>query len=332
MASPVEKAFKRGLAIGMSLPAQPIAQISREVQVCKRTIFRWISEFRNGKTAASKSPGRPKKTTTRSNRLLCRLALNHHLHSASQLKRQWQEQVSLSTIYRRLRSSGIRRRKRAIVPFLSPANVESRLQWSMARAHWREVWNRVVFTDESRFRRFGNDGRIRVWRRGGERFLNRNVTCRLQAGGGSVHVWGAIWKGGRSGLIVLQNAVNQQTYIETLQPFFASYGLPDNLIFQQDNAPAHTAAGVSRFLDNAGVRRLPWPSRSPDLNPIEHVWDAIARNINARPQVADSLQQLRDWVQQEWNDLSQAYIDDLIDSLPRRIRAVIEAHGRHTKY
>ena len=58
-----EKAFKRGLAIGLSFPARPIAEISREVQVSERTVFRWISEYRNGKIMANKCPGRPKKTT-----------------------------------------------------------------------------------------------------------------------------------------------------------------------------------------------------------------------------------------------------------------------------
>ena len=111
-----------------------------------------------------------------------------------------------------------------------------------------------------------------------------------------------------------------------------SDGLPENFIFQQDNAPAHTAAGLRGYFENDGVRTLIWPSRSPDLNPIEHVWDAIARNINSKPQVADSLQQLQEWVQLEWTSLPQDYVDGLISSLPRRVRAVIESHGQQTKY
>lgn len=327
-----EIAFKRGLAIGLSLPQMSISSISDQTGVPISTIYRWISEYKEGKRLPSKKPGRPKKTTPRSNRLLCRLAINNHVSSAAQLHRQWGENVSLHTIYRRLRSSGIKRRRRAMVPFLTPANITARLQWCMARSLWREVWNRVIFTDESRFRRFWNDGRVRVWRRKGERFHKKNVTCLLQAGGGSVHVWGAIWRGGRSRLVVLTGVVNQQSYIETLQDFFNETELPENAIFQRDNAPAHTAAGVQQFLDGAGVRVLPWPSRSPDLNPIEHVWDAISRNINSRPHPAETIEQLRAWIQYEWHNLSQDFIDGLILSLPRRLVAVIEAHGRQTKY
>lgn len=327
-----QKAFNRGLAIGLSRPALPVGAISAQLGVSRKTIYRWINEFRQGKRLPDRKPGRPKKTTPRSNRLLCRLALNHGLSSASQLRQQWQERVSLQTIYRRLKDVGLSRRRRAMVPYLSPANIQARLQWCMARSLWREVFNRVIFTDESRFRRFGNDGRVLVWRRRGERFAKRNVTLRLQAGGGSVHVWGAIWTGGRSRLVILDGAVNQHAYIQTLQAFFAENELPENAIFQHDNAPTHTAARVRQFFEDAGQRVLPWPSRSPDLNPIEHVWDAVGREINRRPNPAESLQQLSAWIQEEWYRLPQDYIDGLILSLPRRIRAVIEAHGRHTRY
>ena len=145
-------------------------------------------------------------------------------------------------------------------------------------------------------------------------------------------MWGVIWRGGRSRLMVLVRTVNQHSYIETLQAFFNQTELPANFIYQQDNAPAHSAVRVQRFLEDAGIRVLPWPSRSPDLNPIEHVWDAIARGINSRPDPAESQEQLRAWVLHEWNSLPQEFIDNLILSLPIRVRAVIEAHVRHTRY
>lgn len=91
-------------------------------------------------------------------------------------------------------------------------------------------------------------------------------------------------------------------------------------------------ARVGQFMERTGVRRLPWPSMSPDLNPIEHIWDAMARNINSRTHPAESLQQLSAWIQEEWYGLPQEFIDGLVLSLPRRVRAVIEAHGRNTKY
>lgn len=272
-------------------------------------------------------------TSVRSDRLLCRLAMNHHLTSARELRQYWGEQVSIRTIYRRLRKAGIRKRKRAICPLLSEANIAARMEWSMTRCIWRApVWNRVVFSDETRFRRVGCDGRIMIWRKARQRFTRRNITNSLQCGGGSVHIWGAIWKGGKSRIVVLHGSVNRRTYIQTLTAFFQDANLPNNFIFQDDNAPAHRAAEVNEFCEVSGVRRLPWPSRSPDLNPIEHVWDAIGRRINSRPQPPNSLRELEAWVQVEWQSLPQNYVDSLIDSVPRRIRAVIEANGGHTRY
>jgi len=88
------------------------------------------------------------------------------------------------------------------------------------------------------------DGRMRVWRLPGERLKDKFVVEAMQAGGGSVHVWGAIWTGGRSELIQLQGSVNAVRYGEVLHHFFTSTVLPAHFVFQHDNAPAqHTDPG-----------------------------------------------------------------------------------------
>lgn len=328
------KIFKRGLAIGLSKEKASVQDISQQLNLNRATVFRWISQFnRENKRAPTKSSGRPYKTTPRSNRLLCRLATQHHLSSARELRQFWNEQTSLRTVYNRLKTIGIRKRRRARCPFLTMANKTTRLHWAMAHVIWRDAWERVLFSDEKRFRRVGNDGRIRVWRRSGERFNPRNLTATLQCGGGSVHVWGAIWHGGRSNLFFLEATVNRWSYIRLLQDFFRSGNLPENYLFQDDNAPAHRAAEVRHFHQASGIRCLrSWPAKSPDMNPIEHLWDYMARRISARPHTAVNLQQLRQWVVEEWRMVPQAYIDGLIGSMPRRLRATIEAGGGSTRY
>lgn len=325
--------FNRGLAIGLSQQQMSTRQISRQINVHYSTISRWIVQYNTlNKKAPTKQAGRPSCTTVRSNRFLYRLAARHNLASAKELRIYWQAQASLMTVYRRLRSIGLRKRRRAKVPYLSRENITSRLQWCMARVIWRAIWDRIVFSDESRFRRRGNDGRILVWRRRRERFLPENVTTSIQCGGGSVHVWAAIWKDGRSEVVFLRQNVNRHTYIETLRGFFQDGHLPNDFIFQDDNAPAHQAADVRDFFQTQGIRRLPWPSKSPDLNPIEHVWDHIKWRLNSRPQIANSTQQLENWISEEWRQMSQEFINNLIDSMPRRVRSVIEARGGHTRY
>ena len=131
-------------------------------------------------------------------------------------------------------------------------------------------------------------------------------------------------------LQILEANVNGEKYCETIRKFLTDNPPPQNWIFQQDNAPAHTSRVVKNYFEEVGVRLLPWPSKSPDLNPIEHVWDFLGRKVAAR--VPMNLMQLRNFLGEEWNQIPQDYLNHLVEGMPRRINAVIEARGRHTKY
>jgi transposase len=70
---------------------------------------------------------------------------------------------------------------------------------------------------------------------------------------------------------------------------------------------------------------MDWPACSPDLNPIEHVWDKLERQIRCRPVVPDNLNDLRIALLEEWERIPQDYVQNLFESMPRRIEAVIRA-------
>ena len=145
-----------------------------------------------------------------------------------------------------------------------------------------------------------------------------------------MHVWGAFWYGGRSDLQVLVQTVNGERYCEVIRDFIANSGPPPGWILQQDNAPPHTSRVVTDYFQEAGVRTLPWPSKSPDLNPIEHVWDFLGRKVVAR--VPQNLRQLRNFLLEEWNQIPENYLNHLVEGMPRRINAVVEARGGQTRY
>ncbi|GBO20096.1 hypothetical protein AVEN_178686-1 [Araneus ventricosus] len=101
-------------------------------------------------------------------------------------------------------------------------------------------------------------------------------------------------------------------------------------VFQQDNARPHTAAVSQRALQ--GVDILPWPARSPDLSPIEHVWDTIGRQLQRHPQSALTIPVLTDQVQQAWNSIPQTDIRHLYDKMHARLHACIQNSSSYTGY
>ncbi|GFW21725.1 DDE_3 domain-containing protein [Trichonephila clavipes] len=136
-------------------------------------------------------------------------------------------------------------------------------------------------------------------------------------------VWGAIAYDSQSTLIVMHGTLTVQCYVDDiLQPHAGPFlnGL-QGAIFQQDNARPHTAKAAQDFLRH--FQTLPWPTRSPDLSPVEHVWDQLKRQMPSCCSVHD----LELAVQDLWAHLPQDNIRYLINSMPDRVVACIAAGG-----
>uniref|UniRef100_A0A8D3AYH1 Tc1-like transposase DDE domain-containing protein n=1 Tax=Scophthalmus maximus TaxID=52904 RepID=A0A8D3AYH1_SCOMX len=106
----------------------------------------------------------------------------------------------------------------------------------------------------------------------------------------------------------------------------------DGLKHQHDNVRPHRAAAVREFLDAEGVQQMPWPACSPDMNPIEHAWDALGRALNERDNFPQSLQELAWDLTEEWDALPIDDINKLVDSMPQRLNALIRVRAGHTQY
>lgn len=245
--------------------------------------------------------------------------------------------ISNSTVSRRLHESSLASNKPATGPLLTRAHRRARLHFAQEHVEWNlEDWQRVLFSDETRVSLHSPDGRQRVWRRVGERFADGCMSSRVPFGGGSVMFWGGISFDARTELVcVPRPALNAHRYVtdileEHVVPFAPFIG--PNFILMHDNARPHSASVVTDYLHEVGVTTMDWPPRSPDMNPIEHVWDMLKRRIRARDPPPDNLQQLETAAKEEWNNIPQDDIKTLIRGMNRRIEALLRARGSNTRY
>ena len=140
----------------------------------------------------------------------------------------------------------------------------------------------------SRFTLFCPDGRRR-----GERFADAFVLERDRFGGGSVMVWGGISHGLKSPLIVIAGHLTGVIYSdEIIRPVAVPFVQQHHIVFQQDNARSHVARVCQDFLANYNINPLDWPPYSPDLSPIEQLWDEMDRRVTGCWNVPATLDQL----------------------------------------
>lgn len=289
----------------------------------------------------SKRNGRSRISTDRDDRFLARRSLQDRFKPATKLKEEWEKiglNASVSTIRGRLRAANLTGRVARKKPLLTITHKRRRLDFAKKHKSWsKEDWERVLWTDESPFSIFGECGKNYVRRRPGEEFNPECVTPTMKHGGGKIQVWGCFTARGVGHIHHIKGIMDQKVYkqilVHHMHPSLLQFGGKDHIIFQQDNDPKHTAKSVENYIKRAKYQVLRnWPAQSPDINPIENLWQELkTRVVRARPRPANK-GELFDLVKREWNALPGQLLLNLVHSMPRRIRAVIKAKGGHTKY
>jgi transposase len=145
-------------------------------------------------------------------------------------------------------------------------------------------------------------------------------------------VWVCISHECKLDLITIQGNLTGDQYVrDVLQPVvvphFDTHPLATKPVYMDDNARPHRSRAVTAYLQSEAVTYVPWPDLSPDLNPIEHIWDMLGRRILAREPPVQSIRQLEAALHREWQQLSQQDIRRLTGGMRRRAEAVIQARG-----
>jgi transposase len=350
--SKVDDITKGKIAMGVDLGVSR-EEIGKMLGRDHRTIERWADRYeKTGKMERQSGSGRPRKTTESDDRFLLVQCKRDRKKTAVELTGTIKNEddtpkVSAWTVRRRLTDAGYPARKARKKPLLKARHKKDRLEWAKLHQDWTaEQWSNVLWSDEASFTLFPRPGNTYVRRQPGEEFEEKCLVPTVKHGGGKIMVWGCFHASGVGVLKRITGIMDQHQYHTILTHSF----MPEMKrltkeepaavvwLFQQDNDPKHTARKNKQYLENKKKEGkvtfdvLPWPSMSPDLNPIEHIWNKLKDNLRDRVDKPSNLDQLFTFVQEEWSKLPKEFLRNLADSLPRRIKAVIKSRGGATKY
>ncbi|GFT09420.1 transposable element Tcb2 transposase [Trichonephila clavipes] len=212
-----------------------------------------------------------------------------------------------------------------------------RRKWATEHVNWRRnEWSNVLFSDESRFSVHPDNRRIFIWRDRGSRNNPAFVHESVRFCGGGVLVYGGISIDGRTDLYIIRDGpLTARRYRdEILKPIVVPYAaaIRDDFILMDDNCRPPRANLVEDFLFEEGIVRMEWPACSPDMNPIEPVWDALGRQVAGRQPPPKTLQELERALLEEGDRIPELVINSLIDSMLQRCSTLLDVRGKHTPY
>ena len=325
--------------VGMLQGGASVSATARHFGVTRTTVRLWNQRYEaTGMVADLQRSGRPRVTTPQQDRFIVVRHLRNRFQPSTVTARTIRglRRITSNTVRNRLRERGLRARRPARRLTLIQHHRNARTAW--ARRYQRATnaeLNTILWTDEVRFTLSRSDGRRRVYRRAGKRYANACVEEYESQGGEGVMAWGGISGTHRTQLVILNGAITGLRYRDEvvrphIVPFLQQHG--PGLTLQQDNARPHVARVVQDDLHARQIPTMLWPARSPDLSPIEHVWDEIKRRLHRRPHPPQTLQQLRQAVIEEWQNIAQAFIQRLVASVRQRCAAVLANHGGYTRY
>ncbi|GFV10598.1 transposable element Tcb1 transposase [Trichonephila clavipes] len=255
--------FLRGRIIGRLECGRTQLEVSEELGIAQSVISRLWQRFQvviNRRSAASD--------------------LSRQLSSATGTT------VSRQTMYRHLGHIGLYARRPVRCVPLTATHCRLRLTWSREHALWTpQRWSSLMFSDEPRFSLQSDSRRILIWRAPGTRYHQENTIERHCYGGAGWLVWGGIILGSRTDLHVQSVTMTGHIYRDVILEQHVRLlrgAMGAEFLFMDDNARPHRANIVDECLQSEDITRMDWPAYLPDLNPIEHVWDMLARRIAAR--------------------------------------------------
>lgn len=241
------------------------------------------------------------------------------------LKTDWMTDLSKDSVERLMHSLGFHAIKPKTIPFLTEEHQMARKQH--AELEMKKSWDNIIFTDECSVQLYRNTKKTWV------STINPPQIAQPKNPKLSIMVWAGISKLGKTKLHFCDKGtkINQDTYLQILQECLLEFGEnvhKNQWDFLQDNAPSHKAKKVMEFLiQNVPGRVINHPAKSPDMNPIEHMWSILKANVElSQPK---SLVELKALMDEVWNSISLETIRKTIDHVhDKTLSTVIYCNGK----
>lgn len=315
-------------------------KIAEILNITRSAIQKIILRHKTENRICNKTKNSEKKIfTERDEKWLLRQVADNPKLSAPKLaeiaEKYLKKKCNPETIRRILRKHGLHGRVALKKPFINPKNRQIRLEF--VQEHEKkdfEFWKTVIFADESKFNMFGSDGPSKVWRRANTALNPKHTIPTVKHGGGSVMVWGCMSAAGVGNLVFIEGIMDKMCYLNILRDNLKcsaeKLGLGTTFQFYQDNDPKHKSHIVREWMLYNCPKVIQTPPQYPDLNPIENLWSILETNI--RSHNISSIGSLKNALQEEWRKIQASCTENLVKSMPKRLKAVKNNKGYHTKY
>ncbi|CAF3466931.1 unnamed protein product [Rotaria sp. Silwood2] len=307
------------------------ADISRYLHVHEPTVRYWLERYETtGEVEVIQKSGRKRCTTEKQDTAIQSMVAQHPTESLDQIAFRLSKKgikVSLTTLRRRFKEAGVQSMKPTSKPLLTSDHIQKRLKWAIE--HKDVNWNQVVFTDETSFHM--KQAIRRVWKKRGENYYVSTIKHPIK-----IHAWGCFSNKGFGKLFLFTRTLNSKLMckiykyglVPSTKKWFGDNNTNWSLL--KDNDPKHTSKMCKRFKVDNGVQSLPWPSQSPDCNPIENVWALMKLKINKQPPT--SMKNFMARIRKEWKNLSVHFAAKLVNCMEHRIELLIERNGDYINY
>ncbi|KAI5645552.1 transposase domain-containing protein [Phthorimaea operculella] len=297
-------------------------------RVRRNTVKLWIRRYgETGSVQRNRTGPKPVMFTDQSERHRAIVAQHQEHPFATTRSTAVSHGVSVQTVRHHLHAAGFKTYKPARKIKLSPAHRQARVRFAQMYQNFDWINNVVIFTDEKVFKS-DKDGKQILWRKKGQRYEESCMLPCRTSGRISLGYWGWMSSMGPGELIEVGAHFNSREYIEILRdvmlPSVRIAYPTQEIYFVQDNCSIHRAHIVRQWLEEQeGIHVIDWPSKSPDLNPIENLWGLMT--LNWDPTEVRNKENLAAVVTSTWDFMrGRDHCWNMVNGMPGRLEQIVD--------